>query len=171
MLSGNDSLQRMITLAHSVSQKYDVSVNINTMDDLDPMLLFRVSPHYNRDIDYLIGKTVPAYCSSAGKAMLSLYSNDELEKYFSGLEPMKFQSRDFTVEGIRQEIMDARRSGYATHLEDFVSGVFCISFPTRDRHGHTHAMTLITTMRNRKRIHTAATINDIRSRLSELKNQ
>jgi DNA-binding IclR family transcriptional regulator len=168
ILNNNHTLKTLIELAYIISQKYNVSVNINTMYNYTPLMLYRITTLYNKDLNFLIGDTAPAYCSSAGKAMLSLYSRTELDKLFETLEIRPYQHQQLTLESVRAEIGQAAKTGFAVCDEEFVSGVFSISFPLRDSVGDVYALTLITTMRGRKYIYTAEVINYVKARLQEL---
>lgn len=169
ILNNNRTLRTLIDLAHLLSQKYNVSVNINTMYNYTPLMLYRDTTLYNKDLNFLIGQTAPAYCSSSGKAMLSLCSSAELDKLFETLEIRPYQHQPLTAESVRAEIEQAAKTGFAVCAEEFVSGVFSISFPLLDSVGDVYALTLITTMKDRKNIYTAEVINDVKTRLQELK--
>ena len=168
MLYNNRTLQTLISLAHTLSRRYDVSVNINSMYGNTPIMLYRDTTLYNKDLDFLIGGTAPAYCSSSGKAMLSLYSREELDAFFGELEITPYQHKTITKEALRKDIEQAAKKGYAVCLEEFVSGVFSMSFPFRDRMNDLYTITFITTMTDRKRIYTAEVIEDVCARIESL---
>ena len=165
----NDPMvQKLVPMAHAVSQKYDVSVNINAMLGKQAMLLFRVTRHYNKDTDFFNGKTAPAYCTSSGKAILSQYSPAQLDEYFEGLSLRSFQRGSYTEEGLRAELAAAREQGYAVCREEYVSGVFSFSFPIRDREGRFYAFTVICSMREKKAVFQEKIIREIRRQLETL---
>ena len=168
-LVGNDPIvEKLRPLAHEISQRFDISVNINTLLDKNAILLFPVSRFYNKDLDFQIGETAPAYCTSSGKAILSQLSEQELELYFQNLQLRSFQGNIYNEEKIREELQTARKNGYAICQEEYVSGVFSLSFPIRDLGGHFYAFTLIMPMRRKKDIYQAKVLHEIRSRLKEI---
>ncbi len=168
LLARNRTVTELVSLAHLLSQKYDVSVNINAMYEDEPIMLYRDTAHFNKDLDFLLGDTAPAYCSSSGKAMLSLYPREALDAYFSKVEIMSYQQRPVSAERVREDIDEAARRGYAVCAEEFVSGVFSMSFPLRDGMGDLYALTFITTMADRRRICSAEVIRAVRARVDAL---
>ena len=68
----------------------------------------------------------------------------------------------------REELSQVAKRGYAVCPEEYVSGVFSISFPLRDRTGGVFAFTVITRMNDVARITSEAVLRDISSRLPAL---
>lgn len=168
LIEHNYMVQAMIPIAHAISQKYDISVNINGFSGKEPLLLFRVTRFYNKDLDFLSGQSAPAYCTSSGKAILSQFAPEQLSVYFDGISFTAYQGKTITEAQLRAELAQARRDGYATCTEEYVSGIFSLSFPVRDKNGSLYAFTLITTMRNRQRIMQPEVLNEIKKRLAAL---
>jgi DNA-binding IclR family transcriptional regulator len=168
MVSNDPIVEKLRPLAHEVSQRYDISVNINTLLGKNAILLFPVTRFYNKDLDFRIGETAPAYCTSSGKAILSQMSEEELNLYFEGLQLRTFQRNTYTEEGIREELKAAKKNGYAVCQEEYVSGVFSVSFPLRDLHGHLYAFTLIMPLRKKKDVFQPKVLHDIRSQLKKI---
>ncbi|MBR1457660.1 MAG: helix-turn-helix domain-containing protein [Oscillospiraceae bacterium] len=168
LVANDPNVKKLIPLAHAVSQKYDVSVNINTMLGKEALLLFRVTRHYNKDLDFLSAETAPAYCTSCGKVIMAQWSEAQLSAYFNGLHMRAFQKQPITEEALREELRVTRRRGYALCQEEYVSGVFSISFPYRDLSGHDYAFTLIVPMRDKKRIMQPEILREIRQQLQTL---
>lgn len=57
LIEHNYMVQAMIPIAHTISQKYDISVNINGFSGKEPLLLFRMTRFYNKDLDFLSGQS------------------------------------------------------------------------------------------------------------------
>ena len=163
-------MQKLIPIAHSVSQRYDVSVNINGIEGDDAILLYRVSRVLNKDLDFVIGQKAPVYCTSSGKAILSMMEPEELEPFLQNLKIRAFQSACSSVDQLREEISDARRSGYAVCHEEYVSGVFSFSLPVLDSAGRRYAFTLIMPTRDRKRVFRAEVIQELKTQLKQIRN-
>lgn len=168
LIEHNYMVQAMIPIAHTISQKYDISVNINGFSGKEPLLLFRVTRFYNKDLDFLSGQSAPAYCTSSGKAILSQFTPEQLAAYFDGISFTAYQGKMITEAALREELDQARRAGYATCSEEYVSGIFSLSFPVRDKNRSLYAFTLITTMRNRQRIMRPEVLSEIKKRLAAL---
>jgi len=101
LVVNDPSVEKLIPVAHAVSQRFDVSVNINTMLGKEALLLFRVPRFYNKDLDFLSAETAPAYCTSSGKVILSQLDAEQLDAYFDGLQIRSFQKRQLTEEDLR----------------------------------------------------------------------
>ncbi|MCR5137382.1 MAG: helix-turn-helix domain-containing protein [Oscillospiraceae bacterium] len=160
------SMEKLIPIAHAVSQKYDVSVNINGVEGENAILLFRVTRFHNKDLDFFSGEMAPVYCTSSGKAILSLMEPEELEPILEKLQFRAFQNESVSIEQLREELRIARQNGYAVCQEEYVSGVFSFSLPVRDRRGHSYAFTLIMPMKDRNRVFRREVIQELQSRLS-----
>lgn len=168
LIEHNYMVREMIPVAHAVSQKYDISVNINGFSGKDALLLFRVTRFYNKDLDFMSGQSAPAYCTSSGKAILSQFTPEQLDAYFDGVSFTAYQGKTITEAELREELAQARRVGYATCTEEYVSGIFSLSFPVRDKNDSLYAFTLITTMRNRQRIIRQEVLREVQNRLAAL---
>lgn len=74
------------------------------------------------------GKTIPAYCSAIGKAILSYLPERELDDYFksAGLE-RRTESTITDEAALRDDLAKCRKEGYALDREEHCIGVFCIA--------------------------------------------
>ncbi|MGH9376676.1 MAG: IclR family transcriptional regulator [Terriglobia bacterium] len=83
-----------------------------------------------------IGRNVPAYCTSLGKALLAFLPEEDLDKY---LLARKFESRTantiIQAEKLKAELRKIRLRGYAIDNEEFEKGLKCVAAPARDRGG------------------------------------
>ncbi len=83
-----------------------------------------------------IGKTAPMYCTGVGKLFLTQYSRDQLNAYLLQKELRALTPYTITTaEGLRQEVENIRRQGYAFDNEECEMGVRCIAVPVRDYTG------------------------------------
>jgi DNA-binding IclR family transcriptional regulator len=81
-----------------------------------------------------LGKSMPAHCTSSGKAMLSYLSTEELYRLYpdeelEGLTPSSLRTRS----ALESELAKVRRRGYATSSEESEDGVCSVAaaFPPR----------------------------------------
>lgn len=90
-----------------------------------------------RTIGYSItGKTLPMHCTGCGKAMLSLFTPEQIDRVIDtwGLERKTLHTitdRDALLE----ELKITRERGYAMDLEEETPGVKCIAMPVRASDG------------------------------------
>jgi DNA-binding IclR family transcriptional regulator len=89
------------------------------------------SPQASR-VSSRLGKSMPAHCTSSGKAMLSYLSGDELRRLYpdeelDGLTPNSVRTRT----ALESELAKVRRRGYATSNQESENGVssLAVGFP------------------------------------------
>lgn len=83
-----------------------------------------------------VGRTVPAYCTSSGRALLLDHSKDDLVELFTGVDfdPLGPRSpRDVGV--LYKRVVAARACGYAVVDDEFEPGLAAAAAPVRDLHG------------------------------------
>jgi len=83
-----------------------------------------------------VGLSVPLHSTGIGKTVLASYTGDELERFVAraGL-PALTPHTITTSEGLRAELADVRRLGYALDREENVPGLACVAAPIRDLTG------------------------------------
>ena len=83
-----------------------------------------------------VGLSVPMHCTGVGKVALADRSDDDLARFVAraGLAP-RTEHTITTLEGLRAEIDDVRRLGYAMDREENVPGLACVAAPVRDHTG------------------------------------
>jgi IclR family KDG regulon transcriptional repressor len=98
-------------------------------------VLSEQSPHAVRAVNW-IGRTTPAYCTSAGKALLLDHTPEELEALFEGRPLVAAGPATVrTVAELLAAIGDARDRGYAVADEEMDAGLTAAAAPVRDGHG------------------------------------
>jgi DNA-binding IclR family transcriptional regulator len=83
-----------------------------------------------------VGRTLPAYGTAVGKALLSGLSDEEVMKlYPNGLQPLtKHTITDYSV--LLTQLAEVRRTGFAEECEESNLGIRCIAKPIHDAKGH-----------------------------------
>lgn len=110
----------------SLRAEFDETVHLAILDGTSAFFLDCCESTRGLRAGSRVGKGVPAYASSSGKAMLSALSEDELERHLpTRLEPLT----RFTIvdrKDLRRELDAVRARGYATgdqQSEEGMSGV------------------------------------------------
>ncbi len=169
ILSDHPLIKQYHHLAHHIALKYDVTVNINSIFENNPFLLYKIERFYGKDVDFIIGDTVPAYCCSTGKMIMTSYKENQLESYLKHLTIIKFQKNTLTTaEEIRREIKKAAVNGFAVHNEEYVAGIFCISFPLFINEKLEGTLTLLTDIKNKVKIYNVEVIKEIKNKINEI---
>ncbi len=74
-----------------------------------------------------VGARSPLYSTSAGKAILSTYSNEEICKKWAKMDVRQLMPNTITtVEALLQDIAATRQRNYALDLEENEPGLFCV---------------------------------------------
>jgi DNA-binding IclR family transcriptional regulator len=72
-----------------------------------------------------VGRTLPAYATSLGKALLADLTEDELSDLLPPVLPALTEHTHTSREALREELAEVRAHGYATEREEGTPGVAC----------------------------------------------
>lgn len=111
------------------------TINLMQRDDRRMVLIDRLeSPHPLRSVQAL-GVRVPMHLSSNGKAFLAAAPDNEVAAYLAA--PLERGTPDaiVTPEGLRREIAQIRRQGFATNRGELESGVRAVAAAIRNAAG------------------------------------
>jgi DNA-binding IclR family transcriptional regulator len=83
-----------------------------------------------------VGLAVPMHSTGIGKVVLGSWATDEVKRFSvrAGL-PARTEHTITSWEGLRTEIAEVRRRGYAMDREENVIGLGCVAAPIRDHTG------------------------------------
>ena len=80
-----------------------------------------------------IGQRRPLYCTALGKALLSGFSDDYIEKLYNGKPLMALTANTITsLPELINEVRKSREEGYAVDDEEIELGLRCVSAPIWD---------------------------------------
>ncbi len=167
LLKQNSLLSKYVPLANYISNEYSVMVNINSYVGGSVFHLYKDNKViFSKELDFKLGDTIPAYCSSAGKIMLSEYTENELSKYFENTPLIKYQPKTLSSENdIRAEIVKVRKNGFSIHDDEYILGLFCISFPLHPIGKYKGCITIIVPSTEKSRLLNNEFINTIKSKI------
>lgn len=124
--------QPMRDLAATVGHTCSLAV----LDRSDIVLIAREEPEQLVRLDMTVGRRMPAYAHSLGRAMLAFADASERERYLAGTALRKLTP--FTVctrSGLEARFRDVRKLGYSLLVSEFVDGLAGLSVPVRDHEG------------------------------------
>lgn len=82
----------------------------------------------------LIGRRLPAYCTSSGRAVLSQWSEDEIDRLLANSDLKPITHKTLTDPSkIKEQIAQAKREGFCITDEEFLLGDLNIAAPIVDR--------------------------------------
>ena len=154
LLKQNTLLSKYVPLANYISTEYSAMVNINSYINDSVFHLYKDNKViFSKELDFKLGDTIPAYCCSAGKIMLSEYTENELSKYFENTLLIKYQPNTLSSEiDVRNEINNVRKNGFSVHDNEYILGLFCISFPLKPIGKYKGCITVIVPTSEKSRI-------------------
>lgn len=92
-----------------------------------------------------LGSTLPLYCTAAGRAILSVLPEDELNDYFSKtvLEP-RTERTETSPDKLRPMLIRFRAQGYAEENQENEDGIRCVGSAVMNRAGRPVAAVSLT---------------------------
>lgn len=166
MLSSNEFVQKYLSAAYRVAAKLNAAVALNALHKKYAVMLAKVGSLYRAN-DFEVGNLRPAYCSSAGKVMLSVLSQDRLEAYLQDMEFEQFQKNTIQdASAFHREIEKVRQDGYAMDLEERYVGLVSLSFAVT-RFDQPYAFTTILQASRRQELFSPETLSYIQKCLRE----
>jgi len=83
-----------------------------------------------------LGPAVPAYCTGIGKAILSTFSDENLNHYLNTVSLVKFTEYTITDKNkLLTELKTIKTTKIAFESNEYLSGLSCMSSPVFDNYG------------------------------------
>ncbi len=132
--------QRLLTLAQpllaGLVEQIGERANLSIRQGADVFTVFSAaSPRSVQSVDW-VGRMVPAYCTSSGRALLFDHSETELAALFGDCTFDRLgPNSPSSVEALRRRVVAGRARGYAVVDEEFEPGLIAAAAPVRDFSG------------------------------------
>ena len=135
--AGDEQLLREgVRSLRAVVDEIGERVHLSVLDGAEVLTLMSESPPHAVQAAGWVGRVVPVYCTSSGRALLFDHDRGELATLLRGSEFTRFgpnTPRD--VDDLYDRIVSARRRGYAVVVEEFEPGLVAVAAPVRDFRG------------------------------------
>lgn len=118
----------------TLSKNYDV-ISQYSIDDHNELLCLESydSSSSNFSIYTRVLYRTPLYATSAGKAILSTYTDEQIAEKWKSMNVRVFTPNTITnLDDLMKDIYQIRQRGYATDKEETSLGLFCIGVPLLD---------------------------------------
>jgi DNA-binding IclR family transcriptional regulator len=116
------------------------TVHLSVLRGVDVLTIQSESPLRSIRAEGWVGHTVPAYCSSAGRALLVDLDRQALGNLFSGTEFRRLApATTADVDELARRVDEARTQGYAIVEEELEPGLVGAAAPVRDFRGRVAA--------------------------------
>jgi IclR family pca regulon transcriptional regulator len=111
---------------------------VAVLDGHDMVVIAHALPHYPMELSPGVGLRHPAFCTAAGRAILSTLDEGALDLWLAGLTPRPLTKYTPTsLKAIRKTITDAREKGYGETHQDVKIGDCGLAVPLRRYDGRT----------------------------------
>lgn len=122
----------------SLVEATNESANLSVFNDGEVVYLVRIECEQPIRAHFPVGASLPAYCTSTGKAILAYQSEDVVRACCGKLR--RYTSRTITNERkLAEELARIRRSGYAVNLGEFRDNVYGVAAPVWNAEGGVEA--------------------------------
>ncbi len=111
-------------------------VDLSLLDDLDIVYVVRLQSQREAFGATIIGRRIPAFCSSGGRAMLSLLPKDEARALVERSPRTPLTAHTICdVDAVMAEISRARHDGFAVCVQEALMGEIVVAAPVIDMQG------------------------------------
>ncbi|MEU0278168.1 IclR family transcriptional regulator [Streptomyces sp. NPDC088147] len=120
---------------HNLHSSTGALVHLSILDGHEIVYLEKIGGSPDNRIPSRLGGRQPAYCTSAGKAMLSFADEDELDEILKTGLPARTPFTITDPHAFRRELAQIRERGVAFDREENYRGIVCVAAPLRDATG------------------------------------
>jgi DNA-binding IclR family transcriptional regulator len=114
------------------------TVHLAVLDDDQVLYLDKVEGPHALRMPSRVGRHIPTYCTSLGKAMLSCLDDHEVKNIFRSRVLRPYTANTVkTLDRLLTDLRVIRRRGYSVDNEEIEIGLRCVGAPIKD---HTGAM-------------------------------
>ncbi len=121
---------------HLLAKEHQETSSLAILDNWDVVYIDQVEPEKMVRSTVRLGSRAPAHCSAAGKALLAVLQEEELETFFKNCELERYTSNTIVTAGdFREELLKAGRLGFALDLEETEDGIRSVAAPVFNHDG------------------------------------
>ncbi len=121
-----------------IGQRTHEVASIAILDGTDVLILGQSTRRRILSAATSIGTRLPAFCTALGRVLLASRGDAETERFLKSARPRKLTPKTQTgIRELREEILKARRQGYAISDEELELGLRSIAVPVNDSRGQT----------------------------------
>lgn len=128
----NRAIPILADLRRAVQERVDLSL----FDDLSMLYLVRMQSKRDTFYAHLIGRRVPTFCTSGGRAVLSHLPENQVMDILSRSDRRKLTPRTTTdIREILDRIAEVRETGYSLAIEEVLVGEVAVAAAVLDAKG------------------------------------
>ncbi|OBR92344.1 transcriptional regulator KdgR [Clostridium ragsdalei P11] len=139
---GNKKVENMslttvaLPYLRNLMEKTNEVVHLVVRDGIEMVYVFKAEPQKTIRMYSSIGKRIPMYCTSVGKAMMSQMTEKEVDMIWQQSNIKKLTDKTITDIGdMKKNLKEIRRKGYAIDEQENEIGIRCIGTVIKDYKG------------------------------------
>jgi DNA-binding IclR family transcriptional regulator len=130
-----DLRDEALPILRELGERTGETVHLGVLDGSDVVYIEKVESRHAVRMFSQIGRTMPAYSTGVGKAILAFLTDDELERALpERLEP-RTSATITDRDELRKNLAAVRRRGYSTDEIENEEGIRCVGAPVFDHTG------------------------------------
>jgi len=113
-----------------LARNHQVTADLAILYGTEVLYLEREVGHPTAILSEVVGRRVPAHCTSLGKALLAFLPDPERDELVRSLNLEPYTPGTIIdPEKLLQELAETRKRGYALDIEEFHRGIACVGAP------------------------------------------
>lgn len=136
-LRSNPLINRAIPILADLRRTIKERVDLSLFDDLTMLYVVRMQSKRDTFYAHLIGRRVPTYCTSGGRAVLSHLPEEDVLDILQRSQRRKLTPRTTVeIDQIMERIVQVRETGYSLAIEEVLVGEIAVAAAVLDEAGH-----------------------------------
>lgn len=162
-------LQIAPSLMTALVAQLNERVHLSVLEGGTVLTVHSESPHRAIETAGWVGRTVPLYCTSSGRALLLDHTREELRRLFAAVEFERNGPKSVrNVDELYARIEEARPRGYVVVDQEFEAGLLAAAAPIRNFQGRIVAALNVSAPRFRFRRELRAAAGEIKVAAAQL---
>lgn len=134
---GSDIINSVHPYLEMINQKTRLSAFLGTRSGLHAIILDKVDTAFDIKISSEIGMRLPLLAGAGGKALISLFSDDEVDKIlFQNRLKRYTRSTCVDKDKFKKMIKKIRMEGLAVDKEEYIEGIRALAVPLKINNGN-----------------------------------
>lgn len=129
-------IERAVPVLHELRKAIPERVDLSLFDDTSVIYAVRLQSKRETFSATLVGRRMPTFCTSGGRAILAALPEAEAEAVLARSDRTPLTPSTITdLPGLRARLAEARRDGFALCLEESLRGEITLGAAVRDAEG------------------------------------
>jgi DNA-binding IclR family transcriptional regulator len=116
-----------------IAQELNESVQLASLDGTEVLYLSKCQPRRDIRLESKVGERFPSYATALGKALLSTFTEEEIDEKFADYHFEKFTPRTISsLDHLKRELEGVRLTGFARDRGEYMEDVICYARTIKD---------------------------------------